>query len=91
MIGAINTIWAEREEQPTRAAKAAGFEGHNLRNYERNQPEGGTWGLEGGDCTEFKSQKGKTRPKIVTLKRGRKIDEEWLQKGIRPKAAGKRH
>lgn len=53
----------------------------------RNQP----WGLEDGDCTEFKSQKGQTRPKIVTLKIGRKIDEEWLQEGIRPKAAGKRH
>lgn len=49
------------------------------------------WGLQDGEFTEFKSQKGKTPPKIVTLKRGRKIDEEWLQEDIRLQAAGKQH
>lgn len=79
----------------TRAARAAWFEGHTLRNDETRlekstrgrNPGSGTWRMRGIPL----SQKGKTHPKSVTLKRGRKIDEEWLPEGIRPKAAGKRH
>lgn len=34
LIGAINTIWAEKEEQHATAARAVGLEGHALRNQE---------------------------------------------------------